>query len=61
MTASSTQVDRLFSAVAEARRLQVQHDERRRAQAEVRRCEPWEVADGFFTEWQSAEAVDLPV
>ena len=53
------QVDHLFWAVAEARRLRAQDQDRRVFESEVRSRGPYRPGDGFVTEWQSAEAVSV--
>ncbi len=53
------QVDQLFWAVAEARRLRAQDQVRRVVETDLRFREPYRPGDGFVTEWQSAEAVSL--
>ena len=53
------QVDHLFWAVAEARRLRVQDEHRRVVESSSLRSRGryWH-GDGFVTEWQSSEAVN---
>ncbi len=51
------QVDHLFWAVAEARRLRGQDELGRGAGSDVPAREPYWPTDGFVTEWQSAEEV----
>ena len=59
--ATGRQVDYLFWAVAEARRLRGQDELGRGAGSAVRVREPNWPTDGFVTEWQSAEqVVSLP-
>ena len=53
------QVDHLFWAVAEARRLRVQDEDRRVVESDLRSPRgPYWHGDGFVTEWQSSEAVN---
>ena len=52
------QVDHLFWAVAEARRLRVEHEARRVVESDLRSRGPYRRGDGFVTEWQSSEAVN---
>ncbi len=53
------QVDQLFWAVAEARRLRFQDQGGRAVESDVGSREPYRPADGFVTEWQSPEVVSL--
>ncbi len=59
MKATGRQVDQLFWAVAEARRLRAEEEGRRILDRDlVTRDSKWP-GDGFVTEWQSAEGVSL--
>ena len=53
------QVDYLFWAVAEARRLRTAEEDGRAVEPDVRGREPYRLGDGFVTEWQSPEGVSL--
>ena len=52
------QVDHLFWAVAEARRLRVQDEHRPVVESDLQPRGPYRRGDGFVTEWQSSEAVN---
>ena len=53
------QVDQLFWAVAEARRLRAEEEGRRVADRDLVVRDPYWPGDGFVTEWQSADEVSL--
>ncbi len=54
------QVDHLFWAVAEARRLRIQEEVRRVVESDLRSGGPYRRGDRFVIEWQSSEAVNAP-
>ena len=54
------QVDYLYWAVAEARRLRAEEQERRR-EPELLPRDAQGFLDGFVTEWQSSEGAVLPL
>ena len=55
--ATGRQVDHLFCAVAEARRLRVDHEDRRVVESDLRSRGPYRRGDGFVTQWHSSAAV----
>ena len=57
LMSTGRQVDHLFRAVAEARRLRAQDESRRAVESDVLSRDRYRPGDGFVTEWQSAEAV----
>jgi hypothetical protein len=55
LTVSGGQVDRMFWAVAEARRLRLEQENGRTGRPQVPARDRWTTDDGFVTEWQSVD------